>query len=538
MTTAVSLLTRGYFPRELPPPFTSQSFGALVAGGQQLLPAPANNARTKCVSHNLARPGSLRRPLKIPNPAHHLVLAREIEAQWAQLVGRCRAATLSASVPMVRRTILDRAVVPRLSHRVLSRLRARRFVGARYFLRTDINQFYPSLYTHSIPWALHGKAQAKAQMGRTLGDRIDRAFRNQQDGQTIGVPIGPDASLVVAELVLAAVDEELARLKPRGFRYVDDYEVAFSTLAEAEDMLATLQGLLANYELNLNPRKTQIIEGPIGYDERWVVELGRFQFRDRTPATQLNDAIAFFSRAFELAKEHPQAAVLRYEAIVAQRWMFPNSGWRTFQALLLAVAANDPGTLPVLVVLLSRHVIAGRLVNKTAVRRVLETIIERHAPLGHGSEVAWALWTAIQFEIDLPAGVATRVAAMEDDVVALLALDASGQGRFPANALDLTTWRGLVALPGALQDEHWLLAYESNRKQWLQCQAVAGDPFFSILEANQVSFYDPARRLVNSRGLLLRSPAGSWASATCSHSRSSRACVLGVHESYALSRRA
>jgi hypothetical protein len=188
MASAVSLLTRGYFPRELPPPFTTEDFGALVAGHRQQLPALGNNARTPCVSHNLARPGSLRRPLKIPNPAHHLVVAEEIEAQWPQLVARFRAAHLSVSVPMVRRTILDRAVVPRLSHRVLSRLRARRFVGARYFLHTDINQFYPSIYTHSIPWALHGKAVAKAQMGRTQGDRIDRAFRNQQDGQTIGVP--------------------------------------------------------------------------------------------------------------------------------------------------------------------------------------------------------------------------------------------------------------------------------------------------------------------------------------------------------------
>lgn len=342
MATAVNLLTRGYFPRELPPPFTTEAFGAFVAVSRATL--PAQREWTRCVSHNLARPGSFRRPLKIPNPVHHLPLAEEIERQWPTLVAQFRRSRLSASVPMVRRTILDRALVPRLSHRVLSRLRARRFVGTRYFLRTDINQFYPSIYTHSIPWALHGKAFAKANIGATAGDAIDRALRNQQDGQSVGVPIGPDCSLVVAEAILAAVDVALARLQPRGLRHVDDYEIGFGTLAEAEATLTELQGLLAEYELNLNPRKTRIVEGPIGFDEEWVIELGRFPFRGATPTGHLNDAVAFFSRAFELTKEHPEHAVLRYAIVTAQRWTFPNDGWRTFQGLLFTNLESEADT--------------------------------------------------------------------------------------------------------------------------------------------------------------------------------------------------
>jgi len=265
VTTATSLLTRGYFPRELPPPFTTLGFGAFIAvqGQRATLPNPRRGDWTRCVAHNLARPGSFRRPLKIPNPWHHLPLADEIERQWPQLLTHFRRAAFSASSPIVRRTVLDRALVPRLSHRMLPRLRARRFVGCRYFLHTDINQFYPSIYTHSIPWALHGKAFAKANMNQTQGDLIDRALRNQQDGQTVGIPIGPDSSLVVAEVVLTAVDLAIAARRPRGFRLIDDYELGFSTLADAEQALMELQGTLAEYELNLNPRKTRIVEGPL-----------------------------------------------------------------------------------------------------------------------------------------------------------------------------------------------------------------------------------------------------------------------------------
>jgi hypothetical protein len=288
MAKAASLLQRGYFPRELPPPFTTEQFGTFVAVPQQRAKLAAHNQWTRCVSHNLARPGSLRRPLKLPNPVHHLPLTEEIEKQWATLISHLRSAKLSLSTPMVRRTVLDRAIVPRLSPRVLSRVRARRFVGSRYFLRTDINQFYGSIYTHCIPWALHGKAFAKANIGKTVGDNIDRCLRNQQDGQTVGIPIGPDTSLIVAEVVLASVDAALAPRKLRGLRYVDDYEIGFATLAEAEATLTELQGLLAEFELSLNPRKTGIFEGPVSLEEGWVIELGRFPFQreDRGGPTQ------------------------------------------------------------------------------------------------------------------------------------------------------------------------------------------------------------------------------------------------------------
>ncbi len=403
---------------------------------------------------------------------------------------------------------MDRALVPRLSLRALTRLRARRFVGARYFLRTDINQFYPSLYTHSIPWALHGKAYAKAHINQTPGDAIDRALRNQQDGQTVGIPIGPDCSLVVAEVVLTAVDAALAPRGLRGFRHVDNYEFGFPTLADAEAALTDLQGLLAQYELSLNPRKTRIVEGPIPFDEQWAIELGHFPVRRGTPTQELNDAAAFFSRAFQLAKEHPQQAVLRFALIAAQRWMFLHDGWWTFQGLLFNAMTADPATIPVAVVLLERHVVAGRVVNRTPARTTIESTIARHAPLGHGSEVAWALWMAIQFDIDLSADTATVVSQMEDDIVALLALDASVRGRFSPGALDTAAWAALAALPNALEDEHWLLAYEANRKGWLQCAAVATDGFFSQLEQHRISFYDPARRLTSFTGPAAAVPGG------------------------------
>lgn len=194
--------------------------------------------------------------------------------------------------------------------------------------------------------------------------------------------------------------------------------------------------------------------------------------------------------------------------VTAQQWAFPSDGWRTFQALMFNAATADPATLPIAIVLLERHIRAGQIVNKSAARKAIEQTIARHAPLGHGSEVAWALWTAVQFDVDLSEAAAASVSAMEDDVVALLALDAMTRGRFSPSALDTTRWLQLVGQANSLNEEHWLLAYEANRQAWLPCAAVASHPFFSLLEQNRISFYDPAKRLAEFKGAAAAVPGG------------------------------
>ena len=61
-----------------------------------------------------------------------------------------------------------------------------------------------------------------------LGGLLDRNVRTGQDGQTKGLPIGPDTSLLLAETILCAIDSQLQSLYPqtRDFciRFMDDLE--------------------------------------------------------------------------------------------------------------------------------------------------------------------------------------------------------------------------------------------------------------------------------------------------------------------------
>jgi hypothetical protein len=411
---------------------------------------------------------------------------------WGTLASHFKKCGLSASRPLVRRTVLDRAVVPRLQLSELSALRVQRRVGARYFLTTDISQFYPSFYTHSVPWALHSKAHGKAHRKGTPAANLDQALRRQQWGQTVGIPIGPDASLIAAEIVLTAVDVSLVKRfkKLVGFRYVDDYELSFATLRDAEQVLADLEGLLAQYELVLNPRKTRILEAPCELEANWVSELRQFALRDDA-RTLLNDTIDLFNRALALAAQNREDAVLRYALERAKSIQLAGRGQRTFHALILGAASAEPSTLPVALGLLYREVEAGRDPAKAALARTFDSIIERNAPLARGSEVAWCLWGALRFGVRLSERAAKRVYRMSDDVVALLALHAESKDLIPKRAVDHDLWLELTSRPDALHEEHWLLAYEAAAQGWLGGNAaVTRDPFFAALHKADIRFYD------------------------------------------------
>jgi len=360
-------------------------------------------------------------------------------------------------------------------------------------LRTDIAQFYPSLYTHAIPWALHSRPIAKAQRRdmKLLGNRLDLACRNSQDGQTVGIPIGPDTSLVLAELVLSSIDNALrANLgaTPSGFRFVDDYELTFRDIGTAEQCLHQLERLLGHFQLNLNPRKTEIVPLPQAFEAAWAIELTKFQFNDKPNALR-NDVLRYFSRAFELARLNADDSVLRF-AISRLRGVAPStSSWGPTQHLLLQSISAEPGTIPYALTELVRHTKAGMTPNKDAIAESLNLSIALGAPLGHGQEVAWALWGLIAFHVPLTRMAATACCDMRDSVVALLALDANSRGLVPTG-LDTQTWQQSMHEKD-LYGPMWLLAFEAACKGWLSGQTdfVGRDPCFAYLRARGVSFY-------------------------------------------------
>lgn len=499
------LLSSGYLPSELPPPFTSDTFGRAADALQQALPSLDSLRWARAVRFNLARHGTLRRRLSIPNPLHHLKLSQIISEHWLAISARIDRSTLSQSRPT---HVPGSAppIRPKMPLRMLPELRARTRVGKRYRLRTDISRFYPSIYTHSLEWAMHGKRASKTALAAKTplpppGRDLDRAVQQGQDGQTIGIPIGPTTSLILAELVLSEVDNNLkARAGSLdGFRYIDDYELAFASFGEAESALNLLQDELAAMELQLNARKTSIARLPEALDSSWSAQLRGMTFRPGA-RNQRRDLLRLFDKMVSLSEEAPEGNVFKFALGVLQHGVeVEPANWDLVQHWLMQCMAAEPGTLrPVLGELLRYAKHSNATVDRGLLSDALHQLMIDHIPRGHSSEVAWAIWGLIEFGISIDEAAAERIITMDDPIVSLLALMSNELGCWP-RAVDfapLARWMTHDALYGS----HWLLAYEAMRRGWLppatSADALSGDRYFSVLERHGVTFTDSQRRLV------------------------------------------
>ena len=493
MPTVHDFLSRGFFPKELPPLFDTSRFADHMIGN------PTHDDAPKWVDllhHSHSKYASVRRTLSIPNPHHYYHLSKGLVDSWPGLQTILSGSTLSRTKPIVS---ADRAVEGEKKFLDLPIERATHRASGRYLFKADIASFYPSIYTHSIPWAIHGKTISKnnhAWKGDNMlwGNYIDKWLQVQQSGQTVGIPIGPDTSFVIAETLLCAIDKCIEeKLKNTvGFRFVDDYEFICETLPDAERMLAVLQDALAEYELKLNAPKTQIIELPTDLDTNWTRELSQATFSDNPDLLRVQ-LTRFFTDAFRLVRAYPGGPVLKYSVRRIAEVNIPDSVKPLVHSLLLQSAVTDSGTLMAALEIFYRDLQGGFSLDTKQLSRSLNAITVRHAPLGHGSEVAWSILAAAVFNARLSQVSADAIAAMSDDVVALTALACEGDSFDVGVQLDKSNWQGLISSKG-LHGPHWLLNYEGVGQGWLVApegqDPALNDSYFYGLRKGSISFLD------------------------------------------------
>ena len=142
-------------------------------------------------------------------------------------------------------------------------------------LKADIANFFHTIYSHSILWGVLGKEHVKriresgSKAEKTALDnhwssQIDLAVQRGNSRETFGIPVGPDTSRIIAELLLAGVHrtEPFRRLiEDRGaYRLVDDFFIGFDDELSARQCLEALRRTLWEYNLHLNEAKTEILQ--------------------------------------------------------------------------------------------------------------------------------------------------------------------------------------------------------------------------------------------------------------------------------------
>jgi hypothetical protein len=492
MASAELLIGAGFLPSELPPPFTSRGYSRILAGLPNDLDTIGPKS-SRCAFHSIPRFQHVRRLLSIPNPLHQLKLAQLVERSWSALDDHMRQSPLSLT-RLEPNSNPPRALKKVAGFRDLETARISCCSAARYVLKADLSRFYHTLYTHSIPWALHTKTIAKAQRNdRTLiGNLLDEAVRNTQDQQTLGIPVGPDTSDLISEVLGVALDLHLLEKHSlKGVRFVDDYYLYFSTRSEAESALADLHTAANHFAVEINPLKTMIKELPESLLPTWKVEFRLHEIRE---SQEKVDLLSLFSSAFEHAAKYPGNNVLKYAVKQSTSKQISAENWELYQSLLLGSLVWEPSLAPTLAPILAKYSSVGYSIDSARVQESLSEVALYHAKLRQGFEVAWALWLSKLFAVKLSEEVLAEISLVDDSVVALLALDLKTSGL--ADAIDTTLWSSHIR-SDQLFSENWLLAYEAFVKGWLPSadgSDIRTDQFFGLLAAYGVEFYDTGTR--------------------------------------------
>lgn len=189
-------------------------------------------------------------------------------------------------------------------------------IGNKYQVKADISNCFPSIYTHSIPWAMLGKEEAKQLKNdkKEIPNQIDEHTNKMKYNETTGIFIGPHSSNLVSEIILVAVDSDLRSLKPYKYiRHIDDYTCYLDSKDEAEEFILNLSKCLKKYDLALNHKKTKISELPLMFEEEWINRLKLFQMDTYEEQIKYPSVVAFLDMAIALMKKNDnKASILNY----------------------------------------------------------------------------------------------------------------------------------------------------------------------------------------------------------------------------------
>lgn len=535
------LIEKGYFPKEIPPAFhtdvlannldeirnrwntfvdinTTQLVGESrsVWNSRKSLFFSKYSSSEGCV-YSISKGKLARRILKLPNPKHFIKVTELICSKWLDIQSIFSISNYSTSYPVDEENPNKRAV--RTFSKNVQDLRNTMIeisVDKLVQVKLDISKFYPTIYTHAISWSMLGKAVAKEYYKKTneelnsliasgdinailykFSDELDVAVRACQDKQSVGIPIGPDTSHIISEILTCRIDydfrNQFSNLDVQGCRYYDDYYFFVNSKDEADVVIKGLQKILNLYQLEINDKKVEVKEFPLAFENDWVTDLHRFEFKNTNLTNSLKH---YFSLLWGIGEKNYSRTdwIFKYALRTFEfgSTVITEESWRIFENLILKTALIQPAVLDIVAKILLKYEEFIDDKSLLKIKTLIESVIKVHAPINHNFETSWALWIAKRFKIEIEKTVATEVIATNDPISILILLCLDKVDGLVKDNPDYTSIEQQLD-NNVLFSELWILAYESVRKGWLvpiDPNLIENNGFFKILNDLDVDFFD------------------------------------------------
>lgn len=464
-----AIMEKGFYPENLPPVFAVNDFFKAASASNLFDEDQIDRDKPLSLArYNETKRGGQRRIFSTPNPLFFIDVAVYFADHRSKLATHLNQSPISCSTPKFDEDF-GRAIKISTFSEFTSQRRAN-LATSRYIVKSDISRFFPSIYTHSIPWAVHGKEKSKANRKvkdtNIYSNKLDYLIRQAQDQQTVGIPIGPDVSRIVSELIAVAIDKEfLSQTGPdvAASRLVDDVYIGANSLEEAQKLLSAYRDSIRKFELDINENKTSIYESKNDLEPFWPVsikrEIDKFseQFQDGSQKSEFN---AYLDEIIRIANRENDDGIIKYAIRKMDNQKIWNNYWELAEPFLMRVAVNFPHCLDYVArVVAWRNRVDNLDVDKW--QKVCISTISHHAPQGNDSEVVWACWMLKELGKKLPSRLCQPIVDRCGPFSVLLAIDLAESnlisGRFPKS--EIINRIGKSPMLG----NDWLLSYEAER---------------------------------------------------------------------------
>ncbi len=524
------LLQYNYFPRthdhkeELPPIFSTVQFTPAVANKLNALSYRGDKGYDVLPFRRTRHP-NIPRVMSIPHPRAYAKLAQVIADNWDQYISQvCQSpnSQLEFEVQDDFRIIVHKYDHVAPDGEVEDQNVSADF-GKAYRVKTDIVNFYNSVYSHSLPWALapggHAEAKKNKKDKAIWYNQIDYCVMLCQRNETKGIPIGPATSSILSETIMFQVDAALRDMDYQFTRYIDDFTVYVDSEEQANKFLMDLTHELEKYALSLNPKKTTVSKMPVLNRENWIVDLNLFFGLETNetlnkkgetvrPPIKFRQLKMIIDKAVSLTKEYPDGSVMKY----------------AFAGIIdIGVDATDDGAeqylidslfrysyyFPALIPLIQR-VIGQLSVLGTISFELLFSLLERSFEQGQSDNIIWCMYYLLQIPAFTNAGLLKQCCDKDDPMVILMGYVYAQKNKLPLDAVII--WANKKIQDAQAEtltdydiDRFWLVLYQLYHdgvvknlpyKPYVAPPAPAKDKnphnneVFEVLRKEGVSFID------------------------------------------------
>lgn len=517
-----ALLSKGYFLKELPPTFTTALFGDYAREvinaweGAKLFERQQKKKNQtsfkskaygyivpKAEMENISIPkiGFERRSVGITHPIPQSLLASEISDNYRSVQKWLTRQTYSMDEIRISPTNV-RAIkgINFPLHRA-----KKSFIEATsdWLVKTDITRFYPSIYTHSLTWAAYGKEKVKSKLKTyegSLADRIDILVRACNRNQTIGIPVGPETSRIIAEVISSRIDDDLkcsfSDITADSIdRLQDDWFIGVNTLERSEKILSQIIAAYREYSLDINGRKTSVTRVIQHSDDAWKAEIGGF-LSHKVGALRGARLQEFLGLTLRLQTQYEQQAVANYSLAVLEGQRFRKQDVEHLESFLLKTAIISPASMSRIgEILINLDFDTGAVSKRRVGRRFIE-LARRSLENGNTYEALWLLYTLRGLKISISdKHLVDLCTTVRSSAIALTILDMNSKGLLNC-PLPTEKWSDQISEHSIHTDWTWLLAYEGMRRGWLpDNDGLMTKPFFSEMNSRGIVFYDERRNV-------------------------------------------